>query len=249
MSPLGGRTPQPPLQPQNPHDWSEAKQADVSGFGLKLFLAGLSFLFAATIVGYVVVMLGGSDTEWSTGATPTYEEAVRGVPPGAPDASEPSGAGTLRQPAAVEAVSTLSGSVWWGLAGATVLMLASSVTIGAAYRALRRGQGERFARFLISTLALGVVFLVAQVFNWMQLAAELPLEEGGLRSATFYLMTGTHALHVVGGLVPLGIVVHRASAGRYSNERWVGVRNVAWYWHFLDVVWVLMLVAMWAVGH
>lgn len=248
MSPLGAARPQPPLQPDNPHDWSEAKQADVSGFGLKLFLAGLSFLFAATIVGYVVVMLGGSDTEWSTGATPTYEEAVRGVPPGAPEIAA-AGSGMLRQPAAVEAVPTLSGSVWLGLAGATLLMLASSVTIGAAYRALRRGQDRRFERFLISTLALGAVFLIAQVVNWLQLAAELPLEEGGLRSATFYLMTGTHALHVVGGLVPLGIVVHRASAGRYSNERWVGVRNVAWYWHFLDVVWVLMLVAMWAVGH
>lgn len=242
------------MQVENPHNWSQAKQADVSGFGLKLFLAGLSFLFAATIVGYMIVMLGGSGTEWSSGGAPTYEEALRGVPPGSAmpaeaEAGAPSGLGMVREPIATEAVPALSGAVWLGLGGATVLMLASSITIAVAYRALRRGQGTRFLCYILGTLALGSVFLVAQTLNWLQLAAELPLAEGGLRSATFYLLTGTHALHVVGGLVPLLIVVLRARAGRYSASEWVGVRNVAWYWHFLDVVWVLMLLAMWAVGH
>ena len=247
------------MQVENPHNWSQAKQADVSGFGLKLFLAGLSFLFAATIVGYVVVMLGGSGTEWSAGGAPTYDEALRGVPPGsAPAQGTPpagtdgalgEGSGMLREPTASTAVPELSRSVWLGLGGATVLMLASSLTIGLAYRSLRRGARSRFVRYILGTLALGSVFLVAQTLNWLQLADELPLAEGGLRSATFYLLTGTHALHVVGGLVPLLIVVLRASAGRYSATEWVGVRNVAWYWHFLDVVWVLMLLAMLAVGH
>jgi len=243
-------------------DTQEAAQ--ISAFGLKLFLAGLSFLFAATIGGYLFVMLGGSATEWNPGVSPTYTEAVSGRAPdtrareaqAAQDvategaaAVDPTEAGILNTAAPAPAVPRLSGRVWGGLGGATVLMLASSFTIALSYRALRRGNRSVFLRYLYATAALGAIFLIAQYLNWLQLADELPLEEGGLRSSTFYILTGTHALHVVGGLVPLGIVLARSNTGRYGASDWIGVRNVAWYWHFLDVVWVLMLLTMLAVGH
>jgi cytochrome c oxidase subunit III len=227
------------VRPDHDPPYDPRRRAEISGFGLKLFLAGLSCLFLATIIGYVVVMVGGSGTQFLPGERADYDTARRW--------SE--GWDVARTPGAQVPATPLSSSVWAGLAGATAVIVASSLTIALALRALRVGSRRAFLFHLRSTLLLAFVFLGVQIGNWMQIAAELPLDEGRLRTATFYLLTGTHALHVLGGLVPMVIVVARAGRGAYGPDDWVGVRNVAWYWHFLDVVWLLMLAVMLVVRH
>jgi cytochrome c oxidase subunit 3 len=61
---------------------------------------------------------------------------------------------------------------------------------------------------------------------------------------TFYLLTGLHAAHVLGGFVPLGIVLHRAGEREYSSSRYDGVRFCVWYWHYLGVIWLVLLTVM-----
>jgi cytochrome c oxidase subunit III len=220
-------------------------EAELTGFGVKLFLASLTALFAATLAGYLIVMLGFSGTEFSV---------VPGEPLVVPEGANPfeigRGAGRVVEPQASEPeVRRMSGRAWGGLLFATAVMLASSWTVSRAVLAARRGESAILRSSLNWTLVLALVFLVAQTVNWFQVAAELPLHGENLRAWLFYALTGTHALHVLGGLVPLGIVVRRARAGRYDDGRWVPVRSVAWYWHFLDAVWIVMLATMWFAGH
>ncbi len=220
-------------------------EAELTGFGLKLFLASLTALFAATLAGYLIVMLGFSGTEFPV---------VPGEPLVVPESVSPtprSGeAGRIVEPEATAVPEErMGGRTWAGLLLATAVMLASSWTISRAVLAARRRESGALSANLNATLALAILFLLLQTVNWFQVAGELPLHEEGLRAWLFYALTGTHALHVVGGLIPLGIVVTRAWAGRYDGGRWVPVRNVAWYWHFLDVVWIVMLATMWFAGH
>jgi cytochrome c oxidase subunit 3 len=86
-----------------------------------------------------------------------------------------------------------------------------------------------------------VIFLLLQGANWLEFYLKIratPLE--GAYLGMFYVLTGLHAAHVVGGLIPLGIVIYRAGRGRYSRNFHPGVRYVTAYWHFLDVVWCVL---------
>ena len=180
----------------------------VGTFGVKLFLASLSFLFAASILLYLILML------------PAERPEVALLP-----------------------------VVGVGLGVATLVMLASSVTFARALSAIRADDRKRFARLMGWTLGLGLAFMVAQSVNWAQLvAAGLPVDAENRHSGFFVVLTVLHALHVVGGLVPLGIVTRRAARGDYTARHHEGARNVALYWHFLDVVWLLMLAAILAVS-
>jgi cytochrome c oxidase subunit 3 len=93
--------------------------------------------------------------------------------------------------------------------------------------------------------ALGVVFLSLQVWSWTQMiVAERTFNVAHLYIFTFYVLTGLHGLHVVGGLIPLVVVARRAAAGRYGSADHNGLVLCAMYWHFLDVVWITLFVAL-----
>lgn len=135
-----------------------------------------------------------------------------------------------------------------GLLGSTALILGASVTLQRAVAAIRKNRVDGLRRWLVATLLLGVGFLGGQTLNWLALVRhDLPPTSKSLYAFTFYMLTGVHALHVVGGFVPLGICVRQAYAGSYSSLSYRGVRYCAQYWHFLDVVWIVMLSVMWAV--
>jgi cytochrome c oxidase subunit 3 len=122
----------------------------------------------------------------------------------------------------------------------TAILLASSGTMHLAVRSVRRGRRAASGRLLSATLLLAIAFIVSQVVNWgFAVAAEMP---PGLNmfSVSFYLLTGLHGLHVLGGLVPLTIVTVKALRGLYSPQHHDGVRFFAWYWHFVDVAWLIM---------
>lgn len=149
-----------------------------------------------------------------------------------------------------------------GLWVSTLTLLASSVTAQLALGAARRDQPQRLRRMLAATSALAVVFLALQAWNWWELAelfrelgrpyVELSDPEllrmtqtrthpsGYSYLAFFYFFTVLHALHLVGGLIPLGVTTRRAFAGRYGAGEHTGVWLCTSYWHFLDVVWVCL---------
>lgn len=126
-----------------------------------------------------------------------------------------------------------------GMWAATALILAASVTIHKALRAIEAGQRTASQRWLWTTLALGVAFLAVQSVNWWRLVAAHTSTKN-LYAFTFFMLTGLHAAHVVGGLVLLGIVASRAARGRYGSGQHAGFTYAAMYWHFLDAVWIVV---------
>ncbi len=131
----------------------------------------------------------------------------------------------------------------WGLWVSTLLLLASSATMQAAVVGARRSDGGRLRFSLTATTLLGFAFLVTQVVCWIAwiepMRASLRQAEQAFLLTGFYTLTGLHALHVVGGLVPLVVITARARAGRYSPQFHPGVIYTAMYWHFLGGVWVV----------
>jgi cytochrome c oxidase subunit 3 len=93
--------------------------------------------------------------------------------------------------------------------------------------------------------AFSLAFLAAQSSNWYRVLELNPvLRNQELALFTFYMLTGVHALHVIGGFVPLGYVLYRAYQREYSSSRHEGVKLCIQYWHFLGVVWLLLLAVM-----
>lgn len=135
-----------------------------------------------------------------------------------------------------------------GLIASTILIMLASLALHRAVTAIRKNRVEALQRWLVATFVLALGFLVGQTLNWISMTRhDLPPDAKSLYAFTFYMLTGVHALHVVGGFVPLSVCVRRAYQGAYTSLSFRGVRYCAQYWHFLDVVWILMLSAMWAV--
>lgn len=197
---------------------------DTARFGMWLFIAGLSMLFMASVIAYVILRFRAA--EWP--------------PPGTP---------------AIPA----------GLWISTFVLLLSSATIHLATRAVTGRGGGQLRLWLGATLALGLVFLLLQVGNWMAYSVDylaalenLPRLEERIpseypdRSApdprlfvfSYYSLTGVHAAHVVGGLIGLIVVLLKALRGAYSAKNPYAVQNMALYWHFLDVVWLVLFVLL-----
>ena len=132
-----------------------------------------------------------------------------------------------------------------GLWLSTMLLIVSSATMQWALSGIRQGHQSQLRRGLSVTLVLGLVFLLIQMWCWIKwLDAISPFrgESGEVRYAltNFFVLTGLHALHVIGGIVPMAIVTRNALRGRYRADYFSGVQYIAMYWHFLDVVWVIL---------
>jgi cytochrome c oxidase subunit 3 len=127
----------------------------------------------------------------------------------------------------------------------TLVLVASSVTVHYAHEALDAGNDRRFVQLLGVTLVLGVGFLVGQVFEYYEfvVGAGFTLTDGVFASA-FFGLTGLHGLHVSLGAVLLAIVFVRALRGAYSRDRDTSVATVSLYWHFVDAVWLFLVVVL-----
>ena len=137
-------------------------------------------------------------------------------------------------------VPRLPGTLWIS----TVLIVASSFSVQWAVRGIRRGLQGPLRLGLALTAALGVAFLVSQTLNWFGLVAINFTAKTNLYGFLFYLLTALHAVHVLGGLVPLGGVTACAYKGQYTAERHNPVEYTAMYWHFLDVVWLVLFAVL-----
>lgn len=167
--------------------------------GMFFFIASLSMLFAASLIGYLAVRL--RHESW---------------PP----------AGMPRLPA--------------GLWFSTLIIVLSSAAIQQALRRIRAGDTAGLRKWLWITNGLGYLFLISQTVNWTQLILIRVTASVNLYAFTFFMLTGLHALHVLGGLIELGLVTRKAHRGIYTVAYHPGVEYSAIYWHFLDVVWIIM---------
>jgi cytochrome c oxidase subunit 3 len=129
--------------------------------------------------------------------------------------------------------------------GNTALLLLSSATLHWAHVKIRSDERGKFLAGLVATLGLGLVFVAGQVYEYYEFIvhSEFTLTSGLFGSA-FFGLTGLHGLHVSLGAVFLGVVLVRALMGQYSAERHVSVSTASMYWHFVDVVWVFLVVVL-----
>ena len=131
----------------------------------------------------------------------------------------------------------------------TALLVASSFTIHFAHTSLLKGNRNRFIGLLGTTLALGLVFIAGQVYEYYEFIVHEGFALGSgefsqVFASGFYALTGLHGLHVSLGAVLIGIIFVRAVRGQYSAERHVSVSTVSMYWHFVDIVWIFLVVVL-----
>jgi cytochrome c oxidase subunit 3 len=125
----------------------------------------------------------------------------------------------------------------------THLLLTSGVTITSAHHALRAGKRAVLNIFLAATWMLGYYFLYLQATEYIPAYQELGLKlSTGIYGATFFMLTGFHGLHVTVGAIMLTAIWGRTMRGHFTPQRHFAFEAVAWYWHFVDVVWLILFV-------
>ena len=128
----------------------------------------------------------------------------------------------------------------WGLPLLnTLILLSSGVTVTIAHHALRAGHRKQLLVFLGLTVLLGASFLYFQATEYIEAYRELNLTLGsGIYGSTFFMLTGFHGAHVTLGTIMLAIIWLRCLKGHFSRDDHFAFEAVAWYWHFVDVVWL-----------
>jgi cytochrome c oxidase subunit 3 len=123
---------------------------------------------------------------------------------------------------------------------ATVLLILSSFTCQFAVWAIRRGDRVGFLRNIAVTFIIGLVFLGMQALDYALLYSEGITLQSGTFGTTYFTLTGFHGAHVFGGAIMLGVVLYRGMAGQFSAKHHDAVEAASLYWHFVDVVWILL---------
>lgn len=133
--------------------------------------------------------------------------------------------------------------------GTTFCLLSSSVVIHAAERALERGSQATFCVLWAVTIGLGVAFLAGTAWEWRTLIVEEHLTiSRNMFGTTFYTLVGFHGLHVTAGVVAMLVVLLLALGRRVTHANATGVQLIAWYWHFVDAVWVVVFLVVYVAG-
>ena len=123
---------------------------------------------------------------------------------------------------------------------ATIILILSSFTCQFAVWSIRKGDRRGFIRNIGVTFVLGVIFLILQVYDYAILYSEGMTLGSGPFGTTYYTLTGFHGAHVFGGVLMLGVILYRGMAGQFSAKHHDAVESVSLYWHFVDVVWILL---------
>jgi len=129
----------------------------------------------------------------------------------------------------------------------TALLLTSGVTLTIAHHALIANQRGKTIAFMWLTVLLGIVFLCCQGYEYYEAYHHLNLKlTSGVYGSTFFMLTGFHGFHVFLGMLMLMIITLRIQKGHFTPEHHFGFEGAAWYWHFVDVVWLgLYLIVYW----
>lgn len=123
---------------------------------------------------------------------------------------------------------------------ATILLIASSFFCQFAVWSIRKGDRRGYVRNIAVTFVLGVIFLGMQVYDYGILFSEGMTMGSGPFGTTYFTLTGFHGAHVFGGVLMLGVILYRGMAGQFSAKHHDAVEAVSLYWHFVDVVWILL---------
>jgi cytochrome c oxidase subunit 3 len=123
---------------------------------------------------------------------------------------------------------------------ATIILILSSFTCQFAVWSIRRGDRRGFIRNIGFTFVLGIIFLLMQVYDYALLFSEGLTLGSGPFGTTYFTLTGFHGAHVFGGVLMLGVLLYRGMAGQFSAKHHDAVEAVSLYWHFVDVVWILL---------
>ena len=126
----------------------------------------------------------------------------------------------------------------------TGAILLSSITLQMASAAFRKGHESTYKMMLVSTLALGMIFVLFQYQGWLQMKAS-GIELGGNPSGSFvYVLSGLHAAHVIGGIGILFLACYHAFSlpFRQTDKRFLSLELTSQYWHFVDVLWVYLFI-------
>jgi len=130
----------------------------------------------------------------------------------------------------------------------TICLIAISAMVHQATIAVRRDRWSKTSWLLSTSTVVAIVFLAVQVFAMLEMLDETVGAAGNGRGVVgmVVVLAFLHALHVAGGVISLAIVAVGAAVGKYDHERHFAVDFAAQYWHFLDIVWLVMLAAFWA---
>ena len=130
----------------------------------------------------------------------------------------------------------------------TLILLSSSVTVTIAHWALKKDQRKPLIGWLVVTVVLGFLFLYLQATEYVHAYTELGLTLGtGVYGATFFLLTGFHGAHVTIGAIILTVILIRCIRGHFNPDHHFGFEAAAWYWHFVDTVWVGLFIFVYVV--
>lgn len=126
----------------------------------------------------------------------------------------------------------------------TVVLITSSLTMALAVAYSKRGDRVRTGRFLLATLALAATFLVVKGFEYGHHFAEGVYPSTTVFYGFYYLLTGFHGLHVVGGMIAIGILYFRNRRGDFNEHYNDPIEMIGLYWHFVDLVWIFLFPAL-----
>ena len=127
----------------------------------------------------------------------------------------------------------------------TLCLVTSSGTIALAESALKKGNRRSFKSWMVATISLGFIFVFLQGLEYYEAYAHMGLTLGaGIYGTTFFLLTGFHGFHVCLGAIILTIMTIRAFNGAFSEHDHFGLAAGSWYWHFVDVVWILLVLVV-----
>jgi cytochrome c oxidase subunit 3 len=127
----------------------------------------------------------------------------------------------------------------------TLLLLLSGCTVTWAHHALLTNDRAQLKQGLLATVAIGAVFLCIQGFEYHHASFKI---DQGIYPSTFYMATGFHGFHVLIGTLFLAVCLMRTLKGHFKVDHHVGFEAAAWYWHFVDVVWLFLFVSIYWLG-
>ena len=132
----------------------------------------------------------------------------------------------------------------WGIPAInTIILLSSGGTVTLAHWSLKRNNRKGLCWWLFATVFLGFLFVYLQAGEYVHAYHELDLKlSSGIYGTTFFMLTGFHGFHVTMGAVMLTVILLRSLSGHFSEHNHFAFEAVAWYWHFVDVVWLFLFV-------
>ncbi len=150
----------------------------------------------------------------------------------------------LKNPDPTQYVGPLEAMGAWGIPALnTLILLSSGATVTMAHIALKNDHRKKLILGLLATVVLGILFLSFQAYEYYHAYTALGLKlNSGIYGTTFFMLTGFHGAHVTIGTIMLSVILVRCMRGHFTPENHFGFEATAWYWHFVDVVWLMLFI-------